>query len=115
MVKQKPVKNLLEMSNKSLTRELLEKINQGEKVLVSIYSNGKGKQLVWNNECMFIFDACRCGDERYNAVSVIRDLLKENHSDGHWTRNKVGPLIDFENKKDAQPFTGAKKEKVETQ
>lgn len=98
MVKKKDIKNLIAVENELNTLELLEKIKKGEKVSVAIYPNGKGKQLFVNGTCAFVFDGCRCGNESYNAVSVIRDLLKQYDAAGQWTRKNVEPLVEFEKK-----------------
>ena len=110
MVAKKKVKNLITVENELCTLELIEKIKKGEKVSVAISQNGKGKQLILNGKCAFVFDTCRCGNENYNAISVIRDLLTQYDSAGQWTRKTVEPLVEFE-KKDASHL---QKEKVET-
>jgi hypothetical protein len=93
--KAKEVRNLIKIENELHTLELLEKIIQGEKVAVFVNPNGKGNTLVWNGKCIFIFDGCKFGNQYYNAVSVIRDLLKQYDPKRHWTRKIIEPLLDF--------------------
>jgi len=89
------INNLIELRDVSQTQELLEKIKKNEKVSVSIqYRSGVGTKIIWNNHCLLVFDVCRSGDPRYNAISVIRDLLKKHDTEGHWTRKKVESFVD---------------------
>ncbi len=89
------IKNLVEVHDVVGTKELLQKINAGEKVIVSIHPSS-GQHLVHKQKKLLIFDVCRTGQPQYNAVSVLRDLLKANHSHGQWTRRKVEALVNFE-------------------
>jgi hypothetical protein len=92
------IKNLLEVEDVMGTHQLLQKIQAGEKVMVSIYLNS-GQYLVHEQKKLLRFDVCRSGQPQYNAVSVIRDILKANHSHGQWTRKKVEALLTFETQK----------------
>lgn len=89
------INNLIELRDASLTQELLEKIKKNEKVSISIHHphSGIGRKIVWNNHCLLIFDVCKAGDPRYNAISIVRDLLKKHDVDGHWTRKKVESFV----------------------
>lgn len=89
------IKNLIKITDQVGTERLVNKIATGEKVVISIRSQNE-QQLIHNQQCMLIFDVCRSGNPKYNAVSVIRDLLKANHAPGHWTRKKVEALVNFE-------------------
>lgn len=96
MVEKLKIKNLIEMVDQPLTQELLEKITEGKKVVVSIVNLPSiGKDLQWNGKCMFIFDVCRAGNERYNVISVVRDLLTYYYAMSQWTRKNVEELLDF--------------------
>jgi hypothetical protein len=95
MVKHDNVTNLVTVESIEATYQLLETINKGEKVNVSISSHKDGKKLVWKENCLFVFDVSKCGNESYNAVSVVRDLLKKNHPTGHWIRKTVESLLEF--------------------
>lgn len=75
--------------------ETITSLKESEKVTVATRSVG-GNQLMWNNKCVFTFDMCRCGNANYNAISIVRDLLKRHNPEGKWTRNRVEPLIHFE-------------------
>jgi hypothetical protein len=89
------INNLLELRDASLTQELLEKIKKNEKVSISIHQphSGMGRKMVWEQSCLLVFDVCKAGDPRYNAISIIRDLLKKHDADGHWTRKKVEAFV----------------------
>ena len=79
-------------------QELLQKLSKEERIEVSIISTDKSKQLIWEDKPVFLFEVDhKCGNEQYNAVSVIRDLLKNYDSDVKWTRKKVEPLVLFKN------------------
>lgn len=88
------INNLIEVKDAMGTKELLQKINAGEKVIVSIHPSS-GQHLVHEQKNLLVFDVCRRGQPQYNAVSVLRDLLKANHSHGHWTRKTVEALVKF--------------------
>lgn len=89
------VAKLKEITDENLICDLLEKISKQEIVAVSISSTEKWKQLIWENNPIFLFEVDhRCGNEKYNAISVIRDLLNLRYGD--WTRKKVEPLVSFE-------------------
>ncbi|MFA6255679.1 MAG: hypothetical protein WC606_00720 [Candidatus Absconditabacterales bacterium] len=92
----KTIKKLISISDEAFTLQLIKKINQGEKVSISISSNGNEKKVMSGGKSAFSFDVCRCGNVKYNAVSVIRDLLKKHYSEGHWTRKDVESLVIFE-------------------
>lgn len=87
------VKNLLEISDDETVKEVLSKINQGENIRLSIVHNGQGKKLLWNGKCLLLFDVCKCGKESHNAKCVVRDLLKQHHSEKSWTLKQVENLI----------------------
>ena len=94
--KETKVAKLKEITDENLIHDLLEKISKEEMVTVSIVPTEKAKQLIWENHPIFLFEVDhRCGNERYNAISVIRDLLNIRYGD--WTRKKVEPLVSFEN------------------
>jgi len=95
---EKHVNNLIEIRHQTSTLELLETIKKGEQISVGILPSSKGKELIWKRKCVFVFDACIRGNETYNATSVIRDLLKHHHPDGHWTRKNVESLVLFQQK-----------------
>jgi hypothetical protein len=95
MPKKEDEKKLIRIENEGSILEILEKIKANEHVVVSIHQDAKGKILTWETNHLFAFDVCLHGDQQYNAVSVIRDLLKHYHPDGHWTRKKVTSLVSF--------------------
>lgn len=100
-LKELEVKNLIEVQDELVAREFLGKITNGENVSVSIYQNGKGKKLLWkdnegNEKEIFVFDQCKCGNERWNAISVVRDLLNRLDSTRNWTHQKVEGMVSFE-------------------
>lgn len=97
MIETEGINNLIEVRDAMGTQKLIQKINAGEKVIVSIHP-GSGQHLVHEEKKLLVFDVCRRGQPQYNAVSVLRDLLKANHSHGHWTRKKVEALVNFETK-----------------
>ena len=95
MIESEKVRNLISVESREVTKKLLENINQSKVIDVSIVPHTNGKKLMCENECAFIFDVCKSGNEQYNVVSVIRDLLVRNHPTGKWTRKVIEPLVKF--------------------
>jgi len=90
------IEKLKEVSDDEQVKKLLEKIRDlktGEQIelTVSITTNN----LVWQDQCLFTFDTCRCGNKHHNVISIVRDLLQKHYPEEKWTRKKVEPLIDF--------------------
>lgn len=94
MIETEGIKNLIRIDDQKKAEEVLNQIAIGEKVVVSIQSQN-GQHLIHEQKCVLVFDVCLRGESRYNAVSILRDLLKANHSSGQWTRKKVEALVDF--------------------
>ncbi|MEI6671876.1 MAG: hypothetical protein WCL02_00480 [bacterium] len=86
-------KNLLEINDDDSVKEVLSKINQGENIRLSINHNGRGKKLLWNDKCLLVFDVCKYGQDSHNAKCVVRDLLKQHHSEKSWTLKQVENLV----------------------
>ncbi|MEI7557697.1 MAG: hypothetical protein WCJ45_02390 [bacterium] len=91
------IKNLLIMKDDANTKSFLNHIMEGKRVVIKITQGRKNKNVTWDDKKLFSYEVSRAGNAQYNAVSVIRDMLKLQYPEISWTRKIVEPLIWFEN------------------
>ncbi len=94
------VSKLKKINDEATMFALLDEITNEGSAVVSIATNRENdeRQLVWREKSVFCFDLdSKCGNANYNAISVIRDLLKKHRPAGNWTRKNVEKMVVFKN------------------
>ncbi len=85
---------LIEILDHELLQKLLSAIDNDTKVTLSVVP--KVRYTISHNEKdIFMFEVSKCGNQKHNAISVIRDLLNEGTTKT-WTRKVVEQKIIFE-------------------